>query len=94
MWPFTKKVPVDTGPTAQDFRNGAIAELRKWRPIGTEIRYLGRTLVVTGHWKDSLSPYHWARLPKLCADYADDHGVLHSIEFEMAEALALMAAQP
>ena len=36
----------------------------------------------------------WARIPKLCADYADDHGVLHSITFEMAEARALMATQP
>lgn len=94
MWPFMKKPPIDTGPTLQDFRNAAIGELQAWRPIGSELRYLGRTMIVTGHWQDEMSLYHWTRLPKLRADYADDHGVLHSIAFEMVEARALMAAQP
>ena len=91
MWPFKKLGPVDAEPTIQDLRNEMIAKLQARFPIGSEFRYLGRTLIVTGHWEDSVNLYHFhlARLPKLRADYADDHGVLHSITLDAVEAIAL-----
>ena len=80
-------------------REAEIAELMAWRPIGGLFEYLGREMAVTGHSAPTYNycvygGYESGRRPSLRADYADNNGVLHNVSFSMAEARAIMAAQP
>lgn len=88
MWPFKKKAEEKT--PAVDH----IGALQNWRPIGSSFTYLGRRMVVCGHYRieygGGMTPMRV--VPCLQADYADDHGVIRHIEFSHAEAVALMGA--
>ena len=94
MWPFkqTCNQTCNVEDVKAKLRDEKIRRLQKWRPIGTEIYYLGRTLIITGHSKFwSVTNFEY---PYLSANYADIHGVLRSFSFTEAEAFALMASQP
>ena len=89
IWPFKKK------HESFDIHELIVQQLEAWRPIGGQFEYLGRRMIVAGHSRLVFSPMHSAyRRPQLRADYADDHGVIHSIAFSAAESVAIMAAQP
>lgn len=92
MWPFKKK---EAKPAAPDYRMTLIHQLEEWRAIGQEFEYLGRRMIVCGHYSiDGGYPMGLYMSPRLRADYADDHGVIHTIAFSAAESAALMGAQP
>ena len=80
MWPFKKKEP------ERDMTGEAIEKLKAFRDVGETFNYLGRTCVVTGHWK--FVPYRGA-VPMLTFDYCDDHGRLHAASSRVSELPAL-----
>jgi hypothetical protein len=91
MWPFTtnKQIAPEAPPLWK--QNEAMAErFRAWRPIGSEFEYLGRKMVVTGHTRIEAAGFAIFVIPCLKADYADDLGKIHSLEFSGAEVIAMM----
>lgn len=92
MWPFRKK---DAKPAAPDHGLVLAQQLEAWRPIGQEFQYLGRRMIVSGHYSIGGGyPMGFYIKPGIRADYADDMGVIHAISFSAAESAALMHAQP
>ena len=92
MWPFKKK---DAKPAVPDHRMALIQQLEAWREIGQEFEYLGRRMIVSGHYSIGGGyPMGLYMNPGIRADYADDMGVIHAISFSAAESVALMTAQP
>lgn len=66
-------------------------QLRAWRPIGATFEYLGRTCVVTSHWHlEGWGECGLRSVVGITADYADDNGVIRSVQFSAAESRALM----
>lgn len=91
MWPFRKREPKPHEPTWKDV---AVQKMRKWRPIGTSFKYLGRDCVVTGYYR-----YEFYELGPVCAveltaNYSDELGVIRNISFNWTEAQALMERNP
>ena len=84
MWPFKKKEP------KPDRTGETIAKLKSFKDIGETFNYLGRTCVVTGHWE--YWPYCGV-VPMLKFDYADEHGILHSVSANIRELPALINQQ-
>jgi len=75
---------------ADDLRLARIKWLREQFPMGQTFDYLGRDCMPTSHAELRGNPYAgWLEHPRLFADYADDHGVIHSVEFSLAEAKAI-----
>lgn len=84
---------------ADALRKDRIAWLRCTFPLGKSFEYLGRTCVPTDHSKavqrwGTTCPHDtwWEDVPHLWADYADDQGVIHSVQFRWPEAVALAAS--
>lgn len=67
-----------------------VQALREFRDLGETFNYLGRTMIVTGHWDDHPEIRPWAVLK---CDYADDSGVIRKIEFGPSELPGLIAQQ-
>jgi hypothetical protein len=87
MWPFKKKVAVEAAPSVN---TSFIKQLRDWRGVGDEFTYLGRRMVVTGHFSISGGyPVTYIR-PGFIANYVDDTGVIRQIHFGAEESRALM----
>lgn len=80
---------VNHTPNYHDLCVQRIKRLELLFPVGSIWPYLGRDCCVTGHWKWTYSSYDCQAVPRLFADYADNHGVIHTITFSWAEALAL-----
>jgi uncharacterized membrane protein YtjA (UPF0391 family) len=81
---------------ADDLRRARIQWLRDQFPMGQEFSYLGRDCMPTKHTElrreycgTDVGEWYWQEHPRLFADYADDHGVIHSVEFSYAEAVAI-----
>lgn len=91
MWSFKKKVEaIEQNPNME-----MINQLVAWRAIGAEFTYLGRRMIVSGHFRVGGGfPLPMFVAPGLSADYADDHGVIHSIRFSSGESTAIMEQQP
>lgn len=89
MWPFKKK---EVQPNS---REELIKRLERWRAVGEEFEYLGRRMVVCGHYRVAggyrIGLYFQ---PCICASYADNNGVIRFMSFSTAESQALMRAQP
>ena len=85
MWPFSKKEEPKEGRT-----QACIDELKAFRKVGETFNYLGRTCVVTGHF--DFYPYTGI-FPVLQFDYADEHGVIHSMSANIRELPALINQQ-
>ena len=90
MWPFKTKQKEKLEPslTAQ-----TIMRLEDWRAVGDEFTYMGRTMIVSGHYR-VLQGIGMHLSPGITADYADDLGVIRNIQFSAAESVALMNKQP
>lgn len=96
MWPF-KKPKIDiltTDPDKPDWARDGIRALQHWRPVGSTVEYLGRTLVVESHYETSFSDFGVRSYPCLQCRYADNRGVIRSISLGWPQARALMQAQP
>lgn len=85
MWPFSKKEE-----PKEDRTQAYIDELRAFRDVGDTFNYLGRRCVVTGHYEFNL---HLGIIPVLKFDYADKHGVIHSMSASIRELPALVNQQ-
>ena len=85
MWPFSKKEEPKENRT-----QACIDELRAFRNVGETFNYLGRTCIVTGHC--DFHPYVGI-IPMLKFDYADEHGVIHSMSAYIRELPALVNQQ-
>lgn len=88
MWPFSKKEEPKEAIT-----QACIDELKAFkafREVGETFNYLGRTCVVTGH--ADFHPYVGV-IPMLKFDYADDHGIIHSMSANIRELPALVKQQ-
>jgi hypothetical protein len=94
MWPFKKKK--EAKPVEPNFRLAMIKKMQEWRSVGEEFEYLGRRMIVAGHWRIGVHGFPGVLCvePCLSADYADNNGVIHSVSFSNAEIEALMRAQP
>jgi hypothetical protein len=68
-----------------DWKPDAIKELRAFRDLGETFNYLGREVVVTGHFTHFMAMYHCSLIPQLRGDYADECGIIHNITFEFKE---------
>ena len=92
MWPFAKK-QIEQKPEKTEWqKNEELASsFREWKPIGSKFEYLGRQMVATGHLQIEFVGYSVRLRPCLKADYADDLGKIHAIEFSAAEVMAMMA---
>jgi len=91
MWPFAKKPAEQTPEKSEWQRNEELCSaFREWKPIGSKFEYLGRSMVATGHSHIEFVGYSVLLRPCLKADYADDLGKIHSIEFSAAEVMAMM----
>ena len=77
-----------------DWELAAIEELRSFRELGETFNYLGRVIVVTGHYTYSVSEYHCSLTPKLCGDYVDERGIIHKISFDFQELGGLKKQNP
>lgn len=92
MWPFKKK---EKKPAEPDPNMAMIQQFEAWRGVGGKFDYLGRRMVVTGHYEVSGGyPFGLYLRPCLHADYADDNGVIRHATFSARETLALIDAQP
>jgi hypothetical protein len=94
MWPFRKKTEGIVAPKEPSWQEQAINVLRDWKPVGGTFTYLGRECVVSGHSRTEYYSFGAYTRPQLRADYADNNGVIHAIEFSWAEAKAIMSKQP
>ena len=91
MWPFTtKKQIAPEAPPLWKRNDELAASFRAWRPIGSEFEYLGRKMIATGHTRIEAAGFAIFVIPCLKADYADDLGKIHSLEFNASEVLAMM----
>ncbi len=89
MWPFKKK---EIQPDPYD---ELIERLKRWRAVGEEFEYLGRRMIVCGHYRVGGGyPFELYIQPCIIADYADNNGVIRHASFSAAESQALMQAQP
>lgn len=92
MWPFAKKqTEQDPEETELQHNEKLCSAFRKWKPTGSKFEYLGRQMVATGHQDVELVGCTIYLRPRLTADYADDLGKIHRIEFSAAEVMAMMA---
>lgn len=92
MWPFKKK---EVAPAQQNYRMELVERLERWRAVGEEFEYLGRRMVVSGHYRVAGGyPFNPYVEPCIHADYADNNGVIRTVFFSAAESQALMRAQP
>ena len=93
MWPFKKK---EAKPVEPNYRLAMIEKMQEWRSVGEEFEYLGRRMIVAGHWRIGVHGFPGGLCVEPClrADYADNNGVIHSVSFSNAEIEALMRAQP
>lgn len=90
MWPFKNK-PKERTPRQRDFD-----ALVAWRKVGETFDYLGRTCHLVRHGRRVWIGVDFGYLlePGIEADYVDNHGVIHRIEFEWGESMRLMEEQP
>lgn len=68
----------------------AIERLKAWRDIGDTFEYLGKTCVVTRHYK----VYGHGKRPCIIACYADNNGILRDAYFSVDEIEAIQRTQP
>jgi len=80
MWWKRKKEK----PKPDSIQEG-IGKLIAFRKRGETFRYLGVTMMVTGHWGIRDSLYGCEVYPILRCDYVDAHGVLHQASFVLSE---------
>lgn len=91
MWPFAKKQVAQKTEKNEWQRNEEMVDaFRQWKPVGSMLEYLGREMVVTGHTNFMSAGYSLLVFPCIKADYADDLGKIHCIEFSAAEVLAMI----
>ena len=64
-----------------NWKQAAVDKLRVFRKRGETFRYLGVTMMVTGHW----TWYGCGVVPSLQCDYVDAHGVVHHCSFGVDE---------
>ncbi len=94
MWPFTRKTdPEEKKPSQWEEAQRCADELRAWRAVGQPFEYLGRRMIVVAHSRIEFHPGISlpapTLLPGIKARYADDSGVVHTIDFSEAESRAL-----
>ena len=98
MWIFKSKPKPPPAKTRQQIETEEamqqIEELRAWKPVGSKIVHLGRTMVVTAHGVRPIleaaqrgAPAIW---PQLTLQYADNDGVIRNLEVAKPMSLALM----
>ena len=68
-----------------DWTQEGIDKLLAFRKRGETFRYLGVTMMVTGHWEIWPNLYGFHIHPSLRCDYVDVHGVLHNASFSPDE---------
>jgi hypothetical protein len=66
-----------------------IDKLTAFRKRGETFRYLGVTMMVTGHWETWPILHGFDMRPSLRCDYVDSHGVLHKASFGLEELATL-----
>jgi hypothetical protein len=98
MWPFKTKSPAG-GYVAAEIPGTALSTwsadkeradaLRAWREVGQEFEYLGRRMVVAAHERIEYHGLNIRFVPELKARYTDNNGMVHTLVFSEAEALAL-----
>ena len=71
--------------TRPDWKREGVDKLIAFRKRGETFRYLGVTMMVTGHWTPLPSLHGFDIMPSLQCDYVDAHGVLHKCSFGLGE---------
>lgn len=97
MWPFREKRVKKSNQVEEDQADklpALVKELQAWRQIGKEFHFLGRRMVVSGHYTVQCTfPPHIYIVPGIRAYYADEMGVIRKISFNAAESAAIMYSQ-
>lgn len=92
MWPFKGKV-VSPQNTQDSLAKKQIEEIQAWRGIGKTFDYLGRKCAITGYHDFIMCGWMPIMIPRLKANYADELGVIHSINLGYCEFLELRSRE-
>ncbi len=91
---FTRKKIEVIKPKEPTWNETLVAKMIEWRKIGEIFNYCGREFVVTGHANYVAGMYYIVAVPLLKADYCDDIGVIHQMEFRSDMIKAIMESNP
>ena len=91
---FSQKKERSIKPTEPTWHETFIAKMIEWRKIGETFKYLGREFVVTSHCDYVVGIYFITAVPLLKADYCDDIGVIHQMQFGSHMITLIMESNP
>lgn len=96
MWPFKKKQQTEKRDTFDDVMRATGTKIFAAFPIGKNLEYLGRQMVVIDHihYRPSCDGggyfYIPRQMPKVITEYADNAGKIHTHEFDATDIVALL----